>query len=150
MAQNKKREAGYRTEFPYIDMRLFFIVLAVAFSFLVFFEAPSQGISLLTLTVPIVMFFGAGFFFVFRYSGKNVLTLHPDHVAIIGGLTIPCEHLREVVLSRRYALFHFTDAKGRARQRMVHFMTISLAAKHLVMPSLEAYLEERGIPVVLA
>ena len=150
MGQKKKRKTGYPTEFPYIDMRFFFIVLAAVFSFLVFYEAPSQGISLLTLTIPIVVFFGAGFFFVFRYAGKNVLALRPDHVDIIGGLTIPCENIREVVVSRRYALFHFTDEKGRARQRMVHFMTIGLAVKHLVAPSLEAYLEERGIPVVLA
>lgn len=150
MAQKKKRKAGYRTEFPYIDMRFFFIVLAAVFSFLVFYEAPSQGVSLLTLTIPIVVFFGGGFFFVFHNAGKNVLALRPDHVDIIGGLTIPCEKIREVVLSRRYALFHFTDEKGRARQRMVHFMTMGLAVKHLVASSLQAYLEERGIPVVLA
>lgn len=150
MGQKKKRKAAYRTEFPYIDMRFFFVVLAVVFSFLVFYEAPSQGVSLLTLTIPIAVFFGGGFFFVFRYAGKNVLALRPDHIDIIGGLTIPCENMREVVLSRRYALFHFTDEKGRARQRMVHFMTIRLAVKHLVTPALKTYLEEREIPVVEA
>jgi len=150
MGQKKKRKAGYRTEFPYIDMRFLFMVLAAVFSFLVFYEAPSQGISLITFAIPIAMFFGGGFFFVFRYAGKNVLVLRPDHIDIIGGLTIPCENIREVVLSRRYVVFHFTDEKGRARQRLVHFMTIRLAVKHLVAPSLEAYLEEREIPVVLA